>query len=409
MKKKLMNNLGMKLISLALAIVFWLVVVSLEDPEATRSYEIPVTRINEDLIRENNMTYEVVSGNTVTVTIRARQSILRELTVKDFEATADLSKLSFAGAVPIEVQVKRYASQVTIVSGTNNVMQVSIEELGSADIMITARTTGTVAGGKALGELSVQPNMIHIEGAKTTVDKITNVYAEVNVSGLSQDTSFTVEPVLYNQDGDVIGTTDLTLSVTNVTVNVSLLDTKTVPVSWDIEATAASGYGIRSQDYTPKEVTISGTTETLADITEIKLDDYVVNDLTESTEYTVDIEEIVRSMGCRLVDPDTEGSIRAAVNVEPYEEVEEEIPLGDIRLENIDPTYSYTKDGDDTISFTLRGLQSDINNLNMDNVTVYVDMEDLGAGTHEVALQLQNAQNVEMTEEVTIQVTIRKK
>lgn len=83
--------------------------------------------------------------------------------------------------------------------------------------------------------------------------------------------------------------------------------------------------------------------------------------------------------------------------------------MGDIRLENIDPTYSYTKDGDDTISFTLRGLQSDINNLNMDNVTVYVDMEDLGAGTHEVALQLQNAQNVEMTEEVTIQVTIRKK
>ena len=52
-----MNNLGMKLISLALAIVFWLVVVSLEDPEATRSYEIPVTRINEDLIHALYLVY----------------------------------------------------------------------------------------------------------------------------------------------------------------------------------------------------------------------------------------------------------------------------------------------------------------------------------------------------------------
>lgn len=46
MKKKLTNNLGMKGISLLLAIVFWLVVVSIEDPEQTRVLELPVTKAN---------------------------------------------------------------------------------------------------------------------------------------------------------------------------------------------------------------------------------------------------------------------------------------------------------------------------------------------------------------------------
>ena len=65
MKEKLTNNLGLKLISLCLAVIFWLVVVTMEDPEQTKTLEIPVTRINEEMIRENDKTYEVIEGNTV--------------------------------------------------------------------------------------------------------------------------------------------------------------------------------------------------------------------------------------------------------------------------------------------------------------------------------------------------------
>lgn len=48
MRKKLTNNLGMKIISLMLAIVFWLVVITMEDPEQTKPLELPVTKINEE-------------------------------------------------------------------------------------------------------------------------------------------------------------------------------------------------------------------------------------------------------------------------------------------------------------------------------------------------------------------------
>ena len=162
----------MKGISLLLAIVFWLVVVSIEDPEQTRVLELPVTKANENLVRENDKTYEVVSGNTVNVTVRGRQSILKILSAKDFEAVADFANLSFTGAVPIEVTPLRYNNQISIVKGANTMMQVRIEELASVDKMVAAKAEGQVITGKAVGTITVEPNIIRIEGAKTTIDRI---------------------------------------------------------------------------------------------------------------------------------------------------------------------------------------------------------------------------------------------
>ena len=56
MKKRLTNNFSMKIISFVLAILFWLVIASIEDPETTKNLTVPVTKINEELVRESDKT-----------------------------------------------------------------------------------------------------------------------------------------------------------------------------------------------------------------------------------------------------------------------------------------------------------------------------------------------------------------
>lgn len=318
MRKKLTNNLGMKIISLMLAIVFWLVVITMEDPEQTKPLELPVTKINEELIRENDKTYEVIEGNTVTITVRARQSVLKDMTAKDFEAVADFANLSFTGAVPIEITVLRNSNQVTIEKGANTMMRVSIEDLSSVDKMVATKAEGTVITGKALGSVSVEPNIIRIEGAKTTIDRISSVYAIVNVSGISNDCSFVVEPVLYDSNGNKIDSTDITFSEDSLKVNVTLLDTKTVPVKWNINVSPAEGYGIESSDYSPAEVEIAGSQDVLDMINEITLEDYVAEDISENVEAEMDLEEIVKGLGAVLVHPETDKTAKLAVKVSEY-------------------------------------------------------------------------------------------
>ena len=408
-EKKLTDNLGMKIISLLLAIVFWLVVVTMEDPEQTKPLELPVTKINEELIRENDKTYEVIEGNTVTITVRARQSILKDLTAKDFEAVADFANLSFTGAVPIEITVLRNANQVTIERGANTMMRVSIEDLATVDKMVSTKAEGTVITGKALGSISVEPNMIRIEGAKTTIDRISSVYAVVNVSGISEDCSFVVEPVLYDSNGNKIDSTDITFSEDSLKVNVSLLDTKTVPVRWNIDVSPAEGYGIESSDYTPSEVDIAGSPEVLDAIDEIVLDDYSAEDISENQEAEVDLESIVKGLGAALARPDTDKTAKLAVKVEPYNRVGGTVAFDSVELTGKDDNYNYSIIGDTSISYTLYGLDADIETAERSKMKFSLDVTGLEPGTHTVNLQMTTSQEISLAAEVPVKIKIDSK
>ena len=53
MKKRLMNNFGLKLLSLGIAIVFWFVIINSKDPVESKIFrDVPVTVLNEDKVLE---------------------------------------------------------------------------------------------------------------------------------------------------------------------------------------------------------------------------------------------------------------------------------------------------------------------------------------------------------------------
>ena len=409
MKKRLTNNFSMKIISLVLAILFWLVIASIEDPETTKNFTIPVTKINEELVRESDKTYEVISGNTVAITVRARQSILSEMTSEDFKAVADFANLSFTGAIPIEISVLHNSNHVEITKGANTMMQVSIEELASVDKVVSTKAEGSVITGKALGTITVEPNMIRMEGAKTTIDRISSVYAVVNVSGISEDTSYVVEPIVYDSNGDIIDTTDITFSVDNLSVNVTLLDTKTVPVEWNINVTAAEGYGIESKDYTPSEIQIAGSKEQLAAVSKIVLDDYIAYDLTEGVEYEADLESIVKAMGVSLVDPEENRNVKLAVRVAPYDKKSGTLEFNSIELIGENDAYKYSGVGETAITYSLSGLTTDLEILDYTKLKFHLDVTDLEPGTYTLSLKLETSQRVQLESGDSVKIRIDKK
>ena len=409
MKKRLTNNFSMKIISFVLAILFWLVIASIEDPETTKNFTVPVTKINEELVRESDKTYEVTSGNTVAITVRARQSILSDLTAEDFKAVADFANLSFTGAIPIEVSVLHHTNHVEITKGANTMMQVSIEELASVDKVVSTKAEGSVITGKALGTITVEPNMIRMEGAKTTIDRIASVYAVVNVSGSSEDSSYVVEPIVYDSNGDIIDTTDILFSVDSLTVNVTLLDTKTVPVEWNIDVTAADGYGIESKDYTPSEIQVAGSEEALNAISKVVLDDYVAYDLTEGVEYEADLESIVKDRGVSIVNPEENRNVKLAVRVAPYDQKSGTVEFDAIELKGKNSDYKYSVSGDTSITYALSGLSTDLEILDDTKLDFILDVTGLEPGNHTLNLKLETSQRVQLTSDILVKIRIDEK
>ena len=50
MKEKLINNLGLKILSCFLAFFMWLIVVNVSNPEVTGSKEVPLEIVNEQVL-----------------------------------------------------------------------------------------------------------------------------------------------------------------------------------------------------------------------------------------------------------------------------------------------------------------------------------------------------------------------
>ena len=94
MKQKLTNNLGLKLVSVVLAVVVWLIVVSIDDPVITRTYNgIEVELLNTEAITSQGKVYEVLDGsNVVSVTVSAKRSVLEKISRDYIKASADLRK-----------------------------------------------------------------------------------------------------------------------------------------------------------------------------------------------------------------------------------------------------------------------------------------------------------------------------
>ena len=74
MKERLTNNLGLKILSVVIAVFMWLIMVNVSNPLVSDSQEVTVDMINAEVLEKSNLTYEIIGKKTVTG-IRSRPAI----------------------------------------------------------------------------------------------------------------------------------------------------------------------------------------------------------------------------------------------------------------------------------------------------------------------------------------------
>ena len=270
MKEKLLNNAGIKILSVLFAIILWLLVINTEDPVISRNFKgIKVQVINEDEISEIDKVYEIVEGSTVDITVRGRRTVVDQLGNADFIATADLGKLSDVYAVKIDVLPTKASlkDELTISCKGNDTLKVELEEKETKQVPVTIITQGTPANGYAVGSDKVivkSPNIIEVTGAQSLVKKVKGARVYVNVNNVYKDFELIATPILVDSDGDeVVGAERLRKSSENVTINMKIFKTKEVDVEVTATGTVKDGYVVDSVEYEPKKVLVAGLEENI--------------------------------------------------------------------------------------------------------------------------------------------------
>ena len=412
--KTLTKNLGFKILAVVFAFILWRVVYNTDDPTITVSYTTNVTVENASAVTDMNKCYEVLNGtNTVSFAVTAKRSVLNKLEDTDFTAVADMNRMIVnedgdKANVPIEITSKRSNSSLKY-NGKNKYLEVSLEDLMKRRFIITADTSGKVADGYALGEVTVtNPNVLNVSGPASIVNKIDSVVATIDVDGMSMNLSDNVIPALYDADGQEIDTTKLKLSNTTVTISAKILSVKEIPLVFSTSGVPYGDNRVVEISSKPETIKVKGSSTTLNPLSSLNIPGDVLNvsGASEDITTTIDISEYLPD-GVELVNA-SDATVTVTVRIEAYELKKFNLSTSQINVNGLDSNYDLSFD-QSTVAVTVSGLKNDLNKLNTRQLSASIDVTDLGVGTHQVNLDLNLDEDNYAYQTITVTIEIKDK
>lgn len=411
---KLTRNLGLKIAALIFSVILWFVAINVNDPVESASFSgIPVEFINEEVVTNTGKTYDVVSESQfVRVTVSGTRSTISKVKNTNIVATADLSQMegnTYLVPVTAEVRGIEGGSVTTEVNPKN--MQVKIEDVMRNSYPISVNATGTPRDGYVVGEMTTNPETITIWGTESSIQNIHRVVARVDVSGLSESKTLDAELILYDGNGNPMDQSQMrhNLGEKGLSVNVQMLNTKFVPLTFGVSGSPAEGFIYTGYTNEPGQIQICGKKEDLDAVSIIEVPDSVINinGLNGRREVTVDILPYLPE-GISLAD-ETASNVIVTVMVEQEGVRTIELPVEAIQVKNLkeDLNVSFETGMDMELQFT--GAQEDLEVLDV-RYAASVDLKNYKSpGTYEVAVNIETPSGVRLTKNPTVKITLTEK
>lgn len=411
----LTNNLGLKVIALVFSVLLWLFVVNIDDPINSRVFnDIPYVVKNEEIATNDGKMFKIMDDiDSVRVVVHARRSVLNKIKSKDITAVIDLRERDpVTNIVPIKAVVNGYEEnlEVTTECTPNNVM-VKVEGSTTKSFPISVSTENKQRDGYELGEMTTNPERIQITGAKSTIEDIQRVVAQIDVMGISEDCVKEAKLIIFDGNGNVMDQSAMqnNLGDKGVSVNVQVLPIKKVKLNFNVSGTPAEGYRLTGLNSEPASVEVYGTKEDLSNLTALDIPGSEINidNLQSRKEYTVDISKYLPE-GIELTE-ETAKNVLVTVIVEEEGTRTIFLSTGAVRLDNLQEGLSAVIETPGDLEIRFAGEEALLEKLNIQNAASVDLKEYTEPGTYDVPVEIELNQAITLMDTPMITITISEK
>lgn len=422
MKKSLMNKSTLKILSLLIAILIWVVVKNVQDPMLVRIItRIPVTIVNESYLASNLEIPLLIDGqDTVNVKVKGRESVVKGLEREDFQAVADMTQIVSMDTTPRMVPVKVTCEGVeeSDISVTPGNIQVDIEEQTSVEKTIAVNTGDTVPDKNyEVGVLKANPEKVTISGPASIVNKIDRVVAMADVTNRKEsNVEIASELRIYDKNQDELSEKQLSyLDLKDIRDNKIKIDAQfwkiqnKIAVKADYSGSPQYGYQVDDIKLVPDTISIAGTDEALQKLTEegntVEIPGNLIDVTGQSSDFEVniDISELLPE-DTKLV-RDLNSSVIATVKILPYNSRDYELSAAQIQTENVPADLDLVFE-QDKITARLKGKEEDLDNLSPESVQMKINLKDYKAGEHTVPVTVTLPEGYELVDEISVKVKL---
>ena len=411
MKKKLTNNLGFKIISVFLAIMLWLVVLNVSDPEKTTTIiNIPITILNEEAVTGQGKVYEVVAGKTASVKVTGPRTIIDSLEASSFRATADLADLSMTNAVDVEVELvtASYRSKVDI--DVQTTMRIAVEDLVQMEFNAEVAEKGRLPEGYVVFDKSMDDTVVNVTAPKSVMDTIAKVAATVDISNRNDDFSTQAKFQAFDNRGNIIDAKEknITFDISGTTVHMVVYSVKQIPLIFEIKEDDYPDTVISSVTIDKEKVTIAGREEALAQIGELNLDTSTLEISPEQSIYELsyDLQQLLPE-GVYVYGSDRNATI--TVETDAIVTRTFTIPANEIAIKSLAAGFSASHETTGDIEYILRGRKSFLDAFEPNENPLFVSTKNLAEGEYVLEVQMDLEDGITLINPVYVKVKIMKK
>lgn len=263
MINKLKNNSKIKIISLLSAIVVWMYVMAIVDPEETKLFEnIPVTITNKNELNEKDLIIYPEKDLTTNIYVTGKLSNLKKITKDDIDVYGQIDN-------PIEgsneIYLKVSTSQRVNYDFKNPVMIVTLEKIINEEKNIKVDITGS--GKNNIDNILLEDNIdkVSVFGPRSLVNEVKRVVGTIDVNGKLNDFSQSIKLEPVDANGKVVEGVEL--EINSVNAHITLLTQKTVPITLKLSDNSESDINYTMSQNT---VTIKGKKDIVASINNIE-------------------------------------------------------------------------------------------------------------------------------------------
>lgn len=416
MKRRMTENIPLKIMSILVGILVWILVVNIDDPIRTVTHVITnVDLVNVAFIdNEGLMCLPDEDQQSVRVHITGKRKTVEKIRTQDIVAVADLQQALSLETDPVMVPITVTcdgisASNIEIMPRN---LKIHLQKKMTQEFAVSvASGDSKPATGYEIGTLTSSPEKIQITGPSSLINKIGVVSAGIDVNGAVSDVTKETTPVIYDKNGDRFTEIQMRyLYFSNVTVTARLWKIRSnVNLMADYTGKPAEGYYVDSVVTIPDVVSVAGDENALSTLTSNGNSIEIPAENIDITGKKVDYEEKITLTGMlpegiKLISGSSE-DVWVRVVILPEGSRAYRIPSSSISVLH-QPEGMQSAFVADGIEVRVRKTDEKLPDLKAEEILLAIDLENIREGSYELPVSVDLPDGYELVEKVSAEVTV---
>lgn len=424
-KRKITDNIPLKIMSVAVAVVVWLIVVNIDNPVGTNYYTLTnVELINKEYVESSDtigkMCMPEEKQDSIRIAITTNKKIRDKIKVSDITATADLQQAVSLDTNPVMVPITVTCSVPGVtpndIKVTPQNLSVNLDEKETQEFVVNVSRGDTKPGKDyEVGSLTANPEKVRITGPKSLVNKIDKVNATISLDGNTQDFTQDVNLTIIDKNQEALSDSEMnSLRIENnakVSVTARLWKIRQgVDISAGYVGSPASGYQVGTVTTVPDTISVAGSTEGLETLTQ---NDNTITIPADSIDISGESRDVERKISLKDLLPDnvkltsdSSEDVWVTVSILPEGSREFTLSTKDIEVKNKPDDLQVTFETAQ-IEIRIKSDTEDLDDLNTEtDIKASIDLKGKEEGNYKVPVTLSLPDGYETVENVSTEVVI---